>query len=261
MTTLALYSNKGGVGKTAAAVNLAYLAALAGNTTLICDLDPQGATTYYFRVKPRLQRQARGLAKAGKSIEESIKGTDYANLDLLPADFTHRNLDIVFDHFKRPHQQLAKVLKPLQKEYSLIILDCPPTINILAENIFAAADFLLTPVIPTTLSVRAYEQMLSFLAESNYATERVFAFWSMVDRRKKLHRETCAQLQETDARILKSPIPYLSEVEQMGVNREPVAAFSGRSAAARAYRDLWGEVERVVLQPQQAKKLGKQPKA
>ncbi len=246
MTTLALYSNKGGVGKTAAAVNLAYLAAQAGNTTLICDLDPQGATTFYLRVKPKLQREARGLTKAGKAIADSIKGTDYPNLDLLPADFTHRNLDIVFDHLKHPHQQLAKALKPLEKDYDLIVLDCPPTINILAENIFDAADYLLTPLIPTTLSLRAYEQMVSFFVESDNAPERIYAFLSMVDRRKKLHRETCATIQGASERILRTAIPYLSEIEQMGVNREPVPAFAHRSAAAKAYRELWSEVAEIL---------------
>lgn len=247
MTTLALYSNKGGVGKTAAAVNLAYLSALAGKTTLICDLDPQGATTFYLRVKPKLQREARGLSRAGKALEGSIKGTDYANLDLLPADFTHRNLDIVFDRLKRPKQRLGKVLKPLEREYDLVILDCPPTINILAENIFDAADVILTPLIPTTLSVRAYEQMLSFFTDSHYAAEHVYAFCSMVDRRKKLHRETCAMIQNTGPRVLRSIIPYLAEIEQMGLLREPVPAFARRTPAARAYQDLWSEVEEVVL--------------
>ena len=247
MTTLAVYSNKCGVGKTAAAVNLAYLAALAGRTTLICDLDPQGATTYYFRIKPKVKRRARGFAKAGKAIEDSIKGTDYANLDLLPADFTHRNLDIVFDRLKHPRQRLSRALKPFEKEYDLIVLDCPPTINILAENIFNATDYLLTPLIPTTLSVRAYEQMLSFLGESHYALERVYIFFSMVDRRKKMHRETCGMIQNTYDRVLHNAIPYLSEIEQMGLTREPVAVSTHKSAAAKAYQDLWSEVEEVVL--------------
>ena len=102
-------------------------------------------------MKPKVKRTARGFVKAGKEIEESIKGTDYVNLDLLPADFTHRNLDIEFDHLKHPKQRLSKVLKPLAEEYDLIVLDCPPTLNILAENIFNAADCLLVPLIPTTL--------------------------------------------------------------------------------------------------------------
>ncbi len=247
MTTLALYSNKGGVGKTAAAVNLAYLAAKSGKTTLICDLDPQGATTFYLRVKPKVKRKAQGLAKGGEAIEDSIKGTDYENLDLLPADFTHRNLDIVFDQLKRPKERLRKVLKPFEKEYDLIVLDCPPTINILAENIFNAADILLTPLIPTTLSILAHEQLLSFLRESDYAPERLYLFCSMVDRRKKMHRETCGIIQSTYNHVLSSAIPYLSEIEQMGLTREPVAAFAHKSAAARAYQELWSEIREVVL--------------
>lgn len=247
MTTLAVYSNKGGVGKTAAAVNLAYLAARSGRSTLICDLDAQGATTFYLRVKPKVKRAARGFVKAGKEIEESIKGTDYENLDLLPADFTHRNLDIEFERLKHPKQRLSKVLKPLADEYDLIVLDSPPTLNILAENIFNAADCILTPLIPTTLSVHACEQMFSFFRENNYALERVYLFFSMVDRRKKLHRETCGVIQNSFERVLHSTIPCLSEIEQMGIAREPVSAFAHKSSAANAYQDLWTEVEQDVL--------------
>ncbi len=162
MTTLALYSNKGGVGKTTAAVNLSYLAAQAGAKTLICDLDPQSSATYYFRVKPKLKFGAKGFVKGGKQINKSIKGTDYENLDLLPADFALRNLDAVFGKFKRPKERLNKILKPLKSEYDLVILDCPVTISILAENIFNAVEFILVPLIPTTLSVRTYKQLLSF---------------------------------------------------------------------------------------------------
>lgn len=247
MTTLALYSNKGGVGKTTAAVNLAYLAARSGRQTLLCDLDPQGAATYYLRVKPRVRRKARGLSGARKAVEDSIKGTDYENFDLLPADFTHRNLDIVFERLKRPTQQLDKALRPFDKEYDLIVLDCPPTINILAENIFNAADYLLTPLIPTTLSVNACEQLRAFLTESRYGPERLYLFCSMVDNRKRMHRETCALLQSSMERVFQSAIPYLSDIEKMGLMREPVAAFAGKSAAARAYESLWSEVQNVVF--------------
>ena len=73
MTTLALYGNKGGVGKTAAAVNLAYLAAQSGRSTLICDLDPQSSTTYYFRVKPKLKRKARGFERGGNQYSGVLK--------------------------------------------------------------------------------------------------------------------------------------------------------------------------------------------
>jgi cellulose biosynthesis protein BcsQ len=246
MTTLALYSNKGGVGKTAAAVNLAYLAAQSGYTTLIADLDPQGSATFYFRVKPKLKRKARGLVGGSEQLDRSIKATDYDNLDLLPSDFSHRNLDITFDRQKRRKQRLDIVLKPLRKEYDLIILDCPPTINILAENIFNASDHLLVPLIPTTLSVRTHEQLLSFFKENGRDSDQVSAFFSMVDRRKKLHRQIMTSLQDQFGGILQSAIPYLSQIEQMGIHREPIPAFAPRSKAAQAYQALWSEIQQEL---------------
>jgi len=247
MTILALYSNKGGVGKTAAAVNLAYLAAQSGLSTLICDLDPQASTTFYFRVKPKLKPKARGLVRGRKQIDQSIKGTDYENLDLLPADFTHRNLDITFNRQKSRKQRLKMILDPLREEYDLIILDTPPTINILAENIFNAADHLLVPLIPTTLSVRTHLQLLTFLKENRYRLDGVHTFFSFVDGRKKMHRELAIWAWENFDGVLRSAIPYLSHVEQMGIYREPVPAFAPVSPASKAYHDLWEEIDRKIL--------------
>ncbi len=248
MTTLALYNNKGGVGKTAAAVNLAYLAAQSGYVTLLADLDPQGSATFYFRVKPQLKRQARGLVGSRKQLDESVKATDYENLDLLPADFSHRNLDITFDRQKRSKQRLGTALRQFRREYDLIILDCPPTINIVAENIFNTSDHLLVPLIPTTLSIRAHEQLLSFLADKGRNTCRVSPFFSMVDVRKKLHQQTMTLLYAQFSGILNNTIPYLSQIEQMGIFREPVPAFAPRSKAARAYETLWMEIQEKLLE-------------
>lgn len=252
MTTLALYSNKGGVGKTAAAVNLAYLAAQSGCATLIADLDPQGSATFYFRVKPKLKRKARGLVGGSKQLERSIKATDFKNLDLLPADFSHRNLDIAFDRRSRRKQRLDIALKPLRKDYDLIILDCPPSINILAENIFNASDHVLVPVIPTTLSARAYKQLLSFIRENGRSPDQVSAFFSMVEGRKKLHRQIIDSLRDKPGGILWSIIPYLSQIEQMGLHREPVPASAPRSRAAHSYRALWAEIQEDVFDHRRA---------
>ena len=247
MKTLAIYSNKGGVGKTAAAVNLSYLAAQTGLTTLICDLDPQSSTSYYFRVKPRLKRGAKGLTRGGKPIDRSIKGTDFESLDLLPADFSHRSLDIVFNQFKRPERRLDKVISPLHDEYDLVILDCPPAINVLAENIFYAADFILVPLIPTTLSERTHKLLLSFLKKEGYDLNKVYSFISMVDRRKKLHRELSDSFRTEFDRVLLSTIPYSSDVEKMGIERQPVISFAPRSKATTSYKLLWAEVHQELL--------------
>ena len=247
MTVLAIYSNKGGVGKTATSVNLSYLAARDGYSTLVCDLDPQGSTTYYYRIKPKLKRKARGFLQPGKQIYRSIKGTDYDNLDLLPADFTHRNLDIVFSRLKRPKFRLKRVLKPLRQEYDLIILDCHSIINLVAENIFNASERILIPVVPTTLSVRTYNQLLSFLKEVDFDARSVYTYFSMVDRRKKMHLELVQQVSKNYKRVMKSQIPYLSIIERMGVERQPVTASAPSSIAAEAYRSLWAEVRKKML--------------
>ena len=247
MTTLALYSNKGGVGKTAAAVNLAYLAAQTGLMTLICDLDPQSSATFYFRVKPRLKPKARGLVRGRKQVDRSIKGTDYENLDLLPADFTHRNLDLSFNNQRRRRQRLRMILKPLRKEYDLIILDCPPTINIVAENIFNAADHLLAPLIPTTLSIRTHAQLAAFLDEHRYRSTGLYTFFSFVDGRKRMHREIATWARANFDGVLQSTIPYLSHVEQMGIYRQPVPEFAPASPASAAYRELWKEIYKELF--------------
>ncbi|MDX9835850.1 MAG: AAA family ATPase, partial [Desulfobulbus sp.] len=145
MSIFAVYNIKGGVGKTAAAVNLAYLSSCQGRRTLLCDMDPQGLASYYFRIRPGNKFSGKKLLKGGHHIEKNIKATDFAGLDMLPADFSYRNIDLALDDCKESHQRLAKVLRPLQKEYEHIFLDCPPNITLLSENIFQVADYILVP--------------------------------------------------------------------------------------------------------------------
>ncbi len=247
MATFALYSNKGGVGKTTTAVNLSYLAARSGIKTLICDLDPQSSTSYYFRVKPKLKPGAKGFKRWRKSIGDSIKGTDYENLDLLPADFTHRNLDVLFFNRKRSNQRLRRIVKPLEKDYELIVFDCPVTVSTLAENILNTVDFVLVPLIPTTLSARAFRQLLSFCEREKYNQKKIYAFFSMVDKRKKMHGNTMAIMRKKFKRILPNTIPYLSAIEKMGIEREPVPVSLPRSSASDSYRLIWASMRNIVL--------------
>ena len=161
MKVIATYNIKGGVGKTATAVNLAWLAAQEGAPTLIWDLDPQGAASYYFRIKPRIKGGGKKLLQGKRHLDDYIRGTDYEWLDLLPADFSYRNMDIIFDYGKRPERHLNKLLKPFHSEYYYVFLDCPPSISLTSENVFSAADALLIPTIPTTL--RAEKRANPFL--------------------------------------------------------------------------------------------------
>jgi chromosome partitioning protein len=242
MKIFATYNIKGGVGKTSAAVNLAYLAGRDGYRTLLWDLDPQGAASFMFRVRPRVKGGAKALIRGSRPLDEAIKGTDFDGLDLLPADFTYRNMDLALHKQKRPTRQLARLLDPLAQEYDIVFLDCPPSISLVSENILHAVDTLLVPVIPTTLSQRTFDQLTSFIETLDGDRPAVLAFFSMVDRRKRLHREIVAALPAERSDIARAAIPALTQVEQMAVRRAPVAVFAPRSAAAQAYAELWGEL-------------------
>jgi chromosome partitioning protein len=241
MKIFATYNIKGGVGKTATAVNLAYLAAEDGYRVLLWDLDPQGAASFLFRVRPRVKGGGEALIQGRRPVDGAIKGTDFSHLDLLPADFTYRNLDLMLDEAKRPARKLASLLAPLKRQYDLVVLDCPPSISLLSESVLHAADLLLVPLIPTTLSVRTLDQLTEFVSGFNGHRPDVLAFFSMLDRRKRLHLQIAQDLPAERAGFAVASIGALSVIEHMSVQRAPVTVFAPRSLAARQYAALWQE--------------------
>ncbi|MGH9139151.1 MAG: ParA family protein [Acidimicrobiales bacterium] len=243
MKVVATYNIKGGVGKTSAAVNLAALAARDGLRTLLWDLDPQGAATFLFRIKPKVRGGGRKLVQGRSDVWSLLKGSDVEGLDLLPADFSYRHMDLALDASKRPTRRLRRVLEPLADNYDLVFLDCPPSISLVSESVFEAADALLVPIIPTTLSLRTYDQLLKFVANQVDHRPDVVAFFSMVDRRKRLHREVVEAFEGRPG-VADAAIPTASVVEQMGLRREPLVESAVRTAAARKYADLWDELKK-----------------
>lgn len=243
MRTLAVWTNKGGVGKTSAAVNLAYVAATRGNRTLLWDLDAQGAASFFLRIKPHVKGGGKRVVRKSAELRELVRATDYENLDLLPADFSYRHLDLMLDALKKPSKRLATKLAGLADEYDWVLLDCPPSVSLISEGIVRAADAILVPVIPTALSLRTLEQVRSFAAEVCGSRVPVLPFLSMVDRRKRMHREAADSLAGGSEGFLQSFIPVASMVEQMGSYRTPVGAHAPSSPAAQAFATLFAELE------------------
>lgn len=243
MRIIATYNIKGGVGKTSAAVNLAYLSASGGSRTLLWDLDPQGAASFLFRVRPKVRGGVKALVKGRTLAGRAIKGTDFDNLDLLPADFSYRNMDLELDSAKRPTRRLSDLLTPLTSEYDTVFLDCPPSVSLVSEGVLRAADTLLVPVVPATLSSRTLDQLTKFVATAKPPRPRLLAFFSMVDSRRRLHRDTIELLSASRSDIAHTTIPAASLVEQMGPRRLPLLAFAPHSAAALAYQQLWSELQ------------------
>jgi len=240
--TLAIYNFKGGVGKTATAVNCGYLSARSGARTLVWDLDPQGAATFTFRIRPKLEGGARALLRGGGDLIASIRATDFPDLDLLPADFSCRHLDLELESSEHPEERFRDLIAPLAAHYDRLVLDCAPSISLVSENVFATADALLAPTLPTPLSLRTLARLVKHLKPRGPAAPRVLPFLCMVDRRKTLHREIAAYVVEQQLGFLATTIPYSSTVEKMASLRLPVCAFAPRDRATRAYEALWDEV-------------------
>ena len=241
MKIIAVYSSKGGVGKTATAVNVAYSAMESGNRVLLCDMDSQGAASYYYRIKPK-KNFNRSRLLSGDYLS-FIRGTDFEGLDLLPAHFSFRNLDLALKKNNTDNNRkiLTDLLASLEGEYDYVFLDCPPNLTLLSENIIIAADCVITPVVPTTLSVLALDQLLKLFKKTGCQKQKILAFFSMVERRKSMHKSVIDKYHKYSI-FMKCYVPYMAEIEKMGIYREPVGSANSRSMASKAYNLLWREI-------------------
>jgi chromosome partitioning protein len=247
MIVIALYALKGGVGKTASCVNFAYLAAKDGYKTLLWDIDPQGSTTFYYKVKPKDATAIKKLVSKDADLGNAIMGTNYENLDIIAADNSTKSFDTMVDEMKSSKNRLKSVLKQLDGEYDFVFIDCPPGFSALSENIFNASDIVLIPVIPTTLSVRTYNMVKDYFKERDLDANKMMCFFTMTDLRKNMHNEIMEQLYK-DKKFFQNYIPYLSDVEKMGVHQEPIEEFARSSYAAKCYSELWMEIKEGTLE-------------
>jgi len=249
MRVLCSYSIKGGVGKTATAVNLAYLASQNGLRTLLIDLDPQAAATFYYRMdsgKHHKNDIFTDIKTIDQSLDDHVKASDFPGLNILPADSSFGKLERRLRESPHAGRVWQKKFQDLTQHYDLVILDCPPNLSLLSARIFQVSDSILSPVIPTTLSLRTLGQLLHFLKKKKKLHCSLLPFFSMVERRKKLHLQIIKYTLDGKLKgfpaFLKTPIPYLAEVEKMGLHRAPLNSFAANSPAGRIYDNLWQEI-------------------
>jgi len=216
---------KGGVGKTSTAVNLAALAAGTGLRTLLWDLDPQGGATWSVGVDPEPMNAARTVVRGRRDVTRLARHTRVPGLVVLPADETLRSLDIAMSERRHPARVLSKTVDRLADAYDLVVVDTPPGLTVVMENLIELADLLLVPVEPTPLALRTLGQLQHFVGERS-TNVPMAAFFSLLDERKVAQRHLHAEYRATDPVFVSTSIPHSTAVERMGAERLPTVITS-----------------------------------
>ncbi|PIE44250.1 MAG: cobyrinic acid a,c-diamide synthase [Gammaproteobacteria bacterium] len=246
---VAVFNIKGGVGKTTSAVNLAAVAASRGCKTLLWDMDPQGATSFYLRVKNKIKGGVSGLANGKHPITRQIKASDYRHLHVLPADISYRLMDEQIRKARqKPSRFIREILKPVLDDYDLVIVDCPPQLSETISGLLRVVDLLLVPAIPTVLSLRTVKQVQRFTKEKLNAPVTMKMFFNQIDLRRTMHRDIAKKFLFKNSRFaFQTLIPASSAIEKMGDQRAPFIHFEPNHKITALYGLLWDEVQETLM--------------
>jgi cellulose biosynthesis protein BcsQ len=197
-------------------------------------------------VSPGTKNESKKILLQEMDMSDAILPTIYEHLSVIPADLSARHADILLNEMKQFKKKFLAIMNSFKKEFDLLIIDCPPGLSVLHEAIFYAADWILMPNIPTTLSIRSFETVIQYFKDNDLPTEKIKCFFSMVDHRKNLHHETMNEFYK-DKIFLKNYIPYLSDIEKMGIHQAPLETYAANSYAAQCFREVWKEIKKNCL--------------
>jgi cellulose biosynthesis protein BcsQ len=238
MAVIAVYSVKGGVGKTTLAVDMAWRsAALSGHSTLLWDLDPQGGAGWLLGLADRTQGDAAAVFRKDSKPADLVTPTRYPGLAVLQADDSMRSLPAALARIGK-RKRMARTAATLSSDYARIIVDCPPVLNEISEQIFAAADLLIVPLPPSPLSARALPMIQAEILANHPRHPPILPVLSMYDARRKLHREV-----HTGFAAGWPVIPMASAIEQTAVRRAPIGTFAASSDVNTRLQRLWEGIE------------------
>lgn len=244
---VALANQKGGVGKTTTAINLAAGLGLQGKKTLLVDVDPQGNTTSGLGINKReIEYSTYNLLITGASFDEVVVETEFKNLDVLPSNINLAGVEIELVDIPDRSYCLKQALAPAKERYDFILVDCPPSLGLITLNVFTAADSVLVPIQCEYYALEGLSQLTTTMRQVkrsfNSDLELEGVLLTMYDSRLNLTVQVANEVKRFFADdMYQSVIPRNVRVSEAPSHREPIQYYDPTSRGAEAYNRLTKE--------------------